>query len=75
MSEAVLNTNTLPLPIRERFSTKKITIRNHKNGILLLPFRDIGAHRGIAKGSSFTTEALASYRNDDRSMENNEATV
>ena len=70
MSEAVLSTNTLPSPIRERFNTPKITVRYHKDTVILMPFKDISTHRGIAKGSSFTTNALLAYRRDDNQVEN-----
>jgi len=69
MSEAVLNTSILPSPIRERFSTPQITIRNHEKGVILMPFKDISAQRGIAKGSSFTTNELHKNRKDDSNME------
>jgi len=71
MSEAVLNTNTLPALIRERFSTQKITVRNHESGVILMPLKDIIAHRGIAKGSSFTTSTLLASRKDEQIMEDN----
>jgi|GEM_PF-5987189 len=43
-------------------------IKNEK-GFIIMPFKDISVHRGIAKGSSFTTESLLSYRKDERSLE------
>ena len=69
MSEAILSTNILPSPIRERFNTQKITVRNHEDGVIIMPFMDISTHRGIAKGSSFTTEALRTYRNNEQAEE------
>ena len=69
MTEAVLSTNILPSPIRERFNTQKISVKNHEDGVLLVPLKDISTHRGIAKGSGFTTEVLRSYRRDDEVME------
>ena len=69
MTEAILSTNTLPSPLRERFSTKKIAVRNHKDGVIIMPFKDISTHRGIAKGSSFTTETLRTYRSSEQAME------
>ena len=69
MTEAVVSTNALPSPIRERFNTQKISVRSHKDGVLLIPFKDICAYRGIAKGSSFTTDTLHSYRMDEQAME------
>ena len=70
MAEAILNTNTLPSPIRERFSTTKISVRSHEDGVILLPFKDIRAYRGISKGSSFTTDTILTDRREEQSMEN-----
>jgi len=69
MGEAVLNTNTLPALIRERFNTQKITVRNYENGVILMPLKDITAYRGIAKGSSFTTSTLLMSRKDEQVLE------
>ena len=69
MAEAILSTNILPSPIRERFNTQKITVRNHKDGVIIMPIKDISSHRGIAKGSSFTTETLRAYRDSEQALE------
>ena len=69
MSEAILSTDVLPSPIREQFNTKKISVRNYADGVLLMPLKDIRAYRGIAKGSRFTTEMLLSYRRDEQALE------
>ena len=69
MSQTILSTDTLPPPIRERFSTQKITIKNYENGVVLLPLKDIALHRGIAKGSSFTTSTLSMSRDSERVKE------
>ena len=73
MSEAVLSTNTLPSPIREKFNTQKIIIKNYESGVILMPLKDISNFRGIAKGSSFTTATLLSYRKDESLAEDNGA--
>ena len=75
MGEAVLNTDTLPAPIRERFNTQKITVRNYESGVILMPLKDITAHRGIAKGSSFTTSTLLASRKDDQAKEDSGSTL
>ena len=69
MSEAILSTNVLPSPIREKFSTPQITIQSYKQGVILMPFKDISTQRGIAKGSSFTTNELLTDRKDDYCIE------
>ena len=35
--DAILSTHVLPSPIRERFSTAEIIVKNHKNGVMLMP--------------------------------------
>ena len=69
MGEAVLNTDTLPSPIREKFTTQKIIIRNYENGVILMPLNEITALRGIAKGSSFTTSTLLASRKEEMVLE------
>ena len=74
MGEAVLNTDTLPSPIREKFTTQKIIIRNYENGVILMPLNEITALRGIAKGSSFTTSTLLASRKEEMVLEEGLAT-
>ena len=69
MSEMVLNTNTLPSPIRERFDTQKIAAKSYGSGVILMPFKDIIAYRGVAKGSGFTSESLLDNRKNERMQE------
>ena len=75
MAEAILSTNILPSPIRERFKTQKIAVKNHKDGVIIMPIKDISTHRGIAKGSSFTTESLRTYRNNEQTIEDRSLSV
>ena len=69
MSEAVLNTNTLPPLIREKFNTQKIIIKSHESGVLLLPLNDITSQRGIARGSTYTTATVLANRREDCAKE------
>ncbi|MCL2323080.1 MAG: hypothetical protein FWC47_13385 [Oscillospiraceae bacterium] len=69
MGEVILNTDILPTPIRERFQTTKVSIRNYDNGVIILPLNDISKLRGIAKGSKFTTEKLLEYRQEEKEFE------
>jgi len=39
-----------------------------------MPLKDITAHRGIAKGSSFTTDTLRLYRKEECTAEDNGVT-
>jgi len=73
MGEAVLSTDMLPSPIRERFNTQRITIRSHESGVILMPLSDIISLRGAAKGSSFTVDALLANRREERLTEEKEA--
>ena len=69
MSEFILNTNILPVPIREKFRTPRVSVRNYDNGVIILPLNEIGEFRGIAKGSKFTTEKLLEYRQKEKAFE------
>ena len=42
----VVNTQSLPLPIRERIHTKKVTVSRHGDGVVLLP---VAEQRAIPK--------------------------
>ncbi|MCL1883363.1 MAG: hypothetical protein FWF81_06410 [Defluviitaleaceae bacterium] len=72
MSETVLSTNTLPLSIRERFSTQRVTVRNYESGVILMPLSDIISLRGTARGSAFTVDALLANRREDSVLEDGE---
>ena len=69
MSGVVLNTNTLPLPIRERIHAAKVTLQEHDGGVILMPFHELSGLRGIAKGSQFTTEKLFEERREEKICE------
>ena len=48
---------------------------DYKNGVILMPLKDITAHRGIAKGSSFTTSTLLASRKDEKFIEDGSSIV
>ena len=75
MSEAVLSTDTLPFPLRERFSTQRVTIRNYESGVILMPLSDIISLRGAAKGGVFTVDALLASRREECAMEDGEVSI
>lgn len=70
MNTVVVETNTLPLPIREKFHTSKVSMKDNDDGsVILLPLRDISELRGIAKGSTFTSEKLFENRREEKNIE------
>jgi len=69
MSEVVLDTSTLPAPIREKFCTPRVSVQSRDGGVIILPLNDISKLRGIAKGSKFTTEKLFEYRREEKALE------
>ena len=75
MSEAVLSTNTLPLPIRERFNTPRVIVQDCESGVILMPLSDIISLRGIAKGCNFTVDALLANRREERALEDGETST
>ena len=67
MNSIILDTDTLPSPIKEKFHTPRVSIQERDDGgVILLPLREINELRGIAKGSKFTTEKLFEYRREEK---------
>ena len=69
MNAVVLNTDTLPLPIRERFSAPKVSMQERDGGVILLPLRESSSLRGIASQSNLTTEKLRAYKLEDKELD------
>ena len=70
MNTFILETNTLPLPIREKFRTPKVSMQDREDGsVVLLPLYDARELRGMAKGSTFTSEKLFEYRRAEKAIE------
>ena len=70
MNTVILETDTLPSPIKEKFHTTRVSIQDRDDGgVVLLPLRGINELRGIAKGSKFTTEKLFEYRREEKAAE------
>ena len=70
MNSVILDTDTLPSPIKEKFHTPRVSIHDRDGGgVILLPLREINELRGIAKGSKFTTEKLFEYRREEKAAE------
>ena len=70
MNAVILDTDTLPSPIKEKFHTPRVSIQDRDDGgVVLLPLREISELRGIAKGSKFTTEKLLEYRREEKAAE------
>ena len=66
----ILETNTLPMPIREKFRTAKVSIQDRDDGsVVLLPVREVSEYKGMMKGSAFTTEKLLEYRKEEKAIE------
>ena len=70
MNSVILDTDTLPSPIKEKFHTSRVSIQDRGDGgVILSPLREINELRGIAKGSTFTTEKLFEYRREENADE------
>ncbi|MDR1953570.1 MAG: hypothetical protein LBQ21_03705 [Clostridiales Family XIII bacterium] len=68
MTEMVLNKSTLQETLFHLIPTERVMLREDGDVISLTPVRETGKMRGIAKGSSFTTETLLESRRADRSF-------
>jgi hypothetical protein len=69
MEAIVLNTDTLPRPIRERLRSKKVSMQERDGGIMLLPLREGSGLRGIALQSNLTTEKLRAFKQEDKELD------
>ena len=69
MKAIVLDTDTLPLPIRERLRSSKASVQERDGGVILLPLREDSGLRGIAAQSKLTTEKLRAYKNEDKGLD------
>ena len=69
MSVIVLNTDTLPLPLRERLHAPRVSMQERDGGIILLPLREGSGLRGIASQSNLTTEKLRAYKKEDKELD------
>jgi hypothetical protein len=69
MKAIVLNTNTLPPPIREKLRSEKVSMQERDGGIILLPLREGSGLRGIAAQSKLTTEKLRAYKSEDKELD------
>ena len=70
MNTLVLETKMLPSPIKEKFRTVKVSVKESKGGgVILMPLRDVSKYKGMMKGSAFTTEKLSEYRKEEKALE------
>lgn len=69
MEAIVLNTNTLPLPIRQILRSTKASMQERDGGVILLPLSEGSGLRGIASQSNLTTEKLRVYKREDEELD------
>ncbi|MDR1493812.1 MAG: hypothetical protein LBT05_13990 [Planctomycetaceae bacterium] len=69
MKTIVLNTDTLPLPIREKLHSSQVFLQERDGGVMLLPLNEGRGLRGIASQSKLTTEKLRAYKNEDKELD------
>jgi hypothetical protein len=73
MKFAVIETVTLPLPLRKMFHTQKVSVMERDGSVLLLPISEEknegSGLLGSAVGSVFSTEIFLSYKAEDKELE------
>jgi len=69
MDAIVLDTDTLPHPIRERLHSSKASVQERDGGVILLPVREGSGLRGIAVQSNLTTEKLRAYKREGEGLD------
>lgn len=70
MEAFVINVESLPMPIREKLHTKKVSVQEHDGGIILLPIQETSGLLGIAKNDKLTLEKFFAYKKEDREQDN-----
>ncbi|MDR1013970.1 MAG: hypothetical protein LBL86_03210 [Coriobacteriales bacterium] len=68
MTEMVLSKSTLQETLLHLIPTERVKLREDGGVISLTPVRETSKMRGVARGSSFTTESLFESRRADRSF-------
>ena len=64
-----MNVETLPIPIREKFHSPKVSVQEREGGIFLFPVKEGSGLRGIAANSNLSVEKFREYKNEDKELD------
>jgi hypothetical protein len=69
MEAVILNTQSLPSPIRERIRAPKVSVTEQNGCVVLFPVSEGSGLRGIAAQSKLTSEKMREMKNEDKRFE------
>lgn len=71
MEAFVLNVESLPLPIREKLHTPKVSVQERDGNIILMPIQEKTTDNlwGLLADGKFTTEKFMEQKRQDKELE------
>ena len=70
METLIVNVELLPPPIRKKFSTPKISVQEHADGVILMPVKEKSAELwGMLSDGKFTSEKFLEQKRRDKELE------
>ncbi len=71
MEALTLSVDTLPMQIRKKFRTPRVTVQERDGGVILLPIpvNEGSGLLGLAENDNLTLKEFFTYKNEDRESE------
>ena len=69
MKPIILNVDSLPLPIREKFNVKKVSAKEDKGNIILEPIKENTSLWGILPDNRLSSEKFLKQKRKDEELE------
>lgn len=69
MEALVLNVESLPLPIREKLNTRKVSVQERDGAVILLPVQEGSGLLGIAANDNLTVDIFNTYKKEDKELD------
>ena len=70
MDALILNVETLPLSIRRKFSTQKVSVKEHSEGVLIMPLQEKRTELwGLLADGRLTSEKFLEQKRNDKELE------
>ena len=69
METFVLNTDLLPLQIREKFHVPTVSVQEKDGAVVLVPIKEGSGLKGIAANSNLTVDKFLAYKRADKELD------
>ena len=69
MEPIILSVNSLPLPIRGKFNVKKVSVKEDKENIILMPLKENNSLWGILPDNRLSSEKFLKQKRKDEEAE------